>query len=381
MTNKLIYLDHAAATPLDKSVLQKMLSYFSDNFFNPSASYLPAKKVKQALSSAREKVAYYLGAKPSEVIFMAGATEANNLAIKGVMEAFPDSHMLYSAIEHESVIQPAKLYDSSEIAVKADGRLDLVDLKQKIKDNTVLISVIYASNEIGTIEPIGEISKVIENVKNNRLKSGNSLPLYFHSDVTQAVNYLDIHASRLKLDLMSLNGGKIYGPKQSGALFIKTGVKLNPQNLGGGQERGLRSGTENVAGDIGFASALELVQSSRHEESKRLQELSQKLISGLASSKNIELNGSTRYRLPNNVHITVHGKDNERFLLELENKGILAAAGSACSASNDEPSHVLKAIAKSDEEAQSSIRLTLGRVTSVSDIDKAIEIINLLASA
>jgi cysteine desulfurase len=373
MPKDFVYLDYAAATPVDESVLKLMQPYFTDNFYNPSATYLPAVKVKQALNQARERVAYWLGAKPNEIILTAGASEANNLAISGIMREYSKANMVYSAIEHESIIAPAKQFQSREVKVDPSGRLDLADLAKQINDQTVLVSIIYASNEIGTIEPINEVSKVIKKVRAERQKQGNKLPLYFHSDATQAANYHDLHASRLGLDLMSLNGGKIYGPKQSGVLFVKSSVMLSPLIYGGGQERGLRSGTENVAGAIGMSSALDLVQSSKDEEHQRLAALSARLIYGLTSRTKAEINGSLKHRLPNNVHITIPGKDNERLLLELETQGILAAAGSACSASNEESSHVLKAIGKTDNQARASIRLSLGRQTSLSDIDRTLD--------
>jgi cysteine desulfurase len=370
MTNKrLVYLDYAAATPLDKTVLAKMTAYFSDNFFNPSAIYKESEIVKADIEEARARVAYYLGAKPSEIIFTSGATEANNLAIKGIMSNYPDANILVNAIEHESVLAPATKYNHQIIQVQPDGRVDLNNLKKLINSKTVLISVMQANNEVGVIQPIKEIATII---KNERLKRGlKGLPIYLHSDSTQAANYLDLHVSRLGVDLMSLNGGKIYGPKQTGALYIKTGVNLSPIITGGGQERNLRSGTENVSGIIGFSHALHLVQNNKDKESKRLSILRDKLIKDLESNiPNVIINGSLKHRLPNNIHITIPKCDNERLIMSLSNEGILVAAGSACSASKKAPSHVLKAMAKTDEEARSSLRITLGRKTNQTDLDR-----------
>ncbi len=370
MTNKrLVYLDYAAATPLDKTVLAKMTAYFSDNFFNPSAIYKESEIVKADIEEARARVAYYLGAKPSEIIFTSGATEANNLAIKGIMSNYPDANILVNAIEHESVLAPATKYNHQIIQVQPDGRVDLNNLKKLINSKTVLISVMQANNEVGVIQPIKEIATII---KNERLKRGlKGLPIYLHSDSTQAANYLDLHVSRLGVDLMSLNGGKIYGPKQTGALYIKTGVNLSPIITGGGQERNLRSGTENVSGIIGFSHALHLVQNNKDKESKRLSILRDKLIKDLESNiPNVIINGSLKHRLPNNIHITIPKCDNERLIMSLSNEGILVAAGSACSASKKAPSHVLKAMAKTDKEARSSLRITLGRKTNQTDLDR-----------
>jgi cysteine desulfurase len=375
VAGKPIYLDYAAATPLDETVLAAMQPYFSAQFYNPSATYGAARGVHQALSNARAGVAGVLGARPSEIIFTAGGTEANNLAIHGVMSRFKDGNLVVSAIEHESVLEPARRYDCRQAAVGPDGRLDLDDLAAKIDDNTVLVSVMYANNEIGTVEPLRDVSRLVAGVRERRRKQGNDKPLYLHTDAAQAGNYLDLHVSRLGVDMMTINGGKIYGPKQSGALYVKAGLVLEPLVYGGGQERGLRSGTENVAGAIGLAQALELAQAGRREESERLIQLQQQFIDGLCkTAPEIIINGSRKYRLPNNVHITVPGRDNERLLIQLDEAGVQAAAGSACSASNEEPSHVLKALGVTEKDAQASLRFTLGRHTTPGDIEKAVRI-------
>jgi cysteine desulfurase len=361
MSKMPIYLDYAAATPLDQMVQKAMQPYFRAAFFNPSANYASAKQVRMALESARTKLAYNLGAKSSEIIFTAGGTEANNLAIHGIMSHFPEANIVVSSLEHESVLMPARQYDHKEVRVLSDGRLDIADLEKKIDENTVLVSVMQANNEIGTIEPIREISQIISRLR----KSRNKLPLYFHTDAAQAANYLDLHVSSLGVDLMTVNGGKIYGPKQIGALYVKAGILLEPQILGGGQERGLRSGTENVAGAIGLATALEIAQNIRQEESIRLKKLQQNFIELLKTElPSAIVNGSLKHRLPNNIHFSLPGHDNERMLIELDEAGIMAAAGSACSASSEEPSHVLRAVGLSTELAQASLRFTMGRQTT-----------------
>jgi cysteine desulfurase len=372
-----IYLDHAAATAVDPAVAMAMQPFLSEQFYNPSATYLAAVKVHQALEDARARVAHWLGARPSEIIFTAGGSEANNLAIHGVMRQFPKASLVVSGIEHESVLAPAQNYDYREAAVRTDGRIDLEDLKRKIDVNTVLVSVMYANNEVGTIQPIREVAKVVEAVRKTRK---SKLPLYLHTDAAQASNYLDLHVARLGVDMMTVNGGKIYGPKQSGALFVKAGLQLKPLIDGGGQERGLRSGTESVAGAVGLAAALDMVQSSRHQEAKRLQTLQLEFIKQIERQlPGAVINGSPKWRLPNNLHLTLPGKDNERLLIELEQQGILAAAGSACSASNEEPSHVLKAMGLTDEEAQSSLRFTMGRETTPAMIQKTVKVLESLA--
>lgn len=369
MPRQPIYLDYAAATPLDSSVAEAIKPFYSQLFHNPSANYLAAKKVRQALDDARSKVAHWLGARPSEVIFTAGGTEANNLAVHGILRKFPDANVVVSAVEHESVLAPAHEYDCREVVVDSTGRLILEDLRKKIDDKTVLVSIMYANNEVGTIQPLREVSQVISSVRSERQKSGNSLPIYLHTDACQAANYLDLHVARLGVDLMTLNGGKIYGPKQTGALYVKGGVELRSVVSGGGHERGLRSGTENVTGIIGLATALEAAQTMRHQEAERLNDLQQTFIRLIrAKISDAEINGSLKKRLPNNVHVMFPGCDGERLLIQLDEVGVMAAAGSACSASNEESSHVLRAMGLSDDEARASLRFSMGRQTTEADV-------------
>lgn len=378
----LVYLDHAAATPIDPKVLEAMKPYFSQQFYNPSATYSVAQQVHKELEAARILAAHWLGAKASEMIFTAGGSEANNLAIHGIMRQYPSANIVVSGIEHESVLAAARNYDCREAAVKADGTIDLTDLEHQIDDQTLLVSIMYANNEIGTIQPLREVSQIVNRKRAARLSNTTpSLPLYLHTDACQAANYLDLHVSRLGVDLMTLNGGKIYGPKQSGALYIKSGIKLLPLIDGGGQERGLRSGTENVAGAVGFSQALNIAQTMRQAETTRLQNLQRQFFKLLAQRiPTAVINGSPKRRLPNNIHLTLPGHDNERLLIQLDEAGILAAAGSACSASDEEPSHVLRAIGLSDVEAQASLRLTMGRTTTPDMIECTVKLLSELVS-
>ncbi len=370
---KQIYLDYAAATPLDPAVLQAMQPFFVEQFFNPSATYSAAQKVRAELEAARATIAHWLGARPSEVIFTAGGTEANNIAIRGVMAQYPEGNVVISAIEHESVLATAHEFDCREAKVTADGVVDVDQLMRLIDDKTVLVSVMYANNEMGAIQPLRNITQAIEGIRKQRREQGNSLPLYVHTDAAQAAAYLDLHVARLRVDLLTINGGKIYGPKQSGALFVGAHVRLKPQITGGGQEGNIRSGTENVAGCVGLATALQLVQERRHEEGKRLHHLQQLFFDALhAEIPSVIVNGSRKSRLPNNVHITIPGQDNERLIFALDEQGILCAAGSACSASNEEPSHVLQAMGISVADAQSSLRFTMGRATTQAAIRTAV---------
>lgn len=365
----MIYLDHAAATPLAPQVLSAMKPYLTDRYFNASASYLAAKAIKKDIDEARAKTAKVLGVRSGEVVFTAGGTEANNLAIQGLMQKYPKARLLVSSLEHDSVLEPARRYDYQELSVLQNGVVNIEAFKGSIDDKTVLVSVMYVNNELGTIQPLAEISQIIHNIRAERLKLGNKLPLYLHTDACQAGNYLHLLADKLGVDMMTVNAGKLYGPKQSGALYIKAGVMLQPQILGGGQERNIRSGTESPASIIGFAEALVMTQTMRHEESRRLTNLRDVFINQLQQKvPTANLTATSKHIIPNNVHITLPGQDNERLMMLLDEAGIVCAAGSACSASSDEPSHVLKAIGLSDKEAQSSLRFTMGRSNTENDI-------------
>lgn len=367
------YLDYAAATPLDASVLTAMEPYFSQRFYNPSATYNAARAVRADVEAARALVAHWLGSRPSEVLFTAGGTEANNIAIHGVMRQFPGANMVYSAVEHESVRAPAECYEARQVDVDGSGRVAVDAIRQVVDDNTVLVSCMYANNEVGTVQPVRDVAQLVSEIRRDRSARGVALPLYLHTDACQAANYLDLHVARLGVDLLTLNGGKIYGPKQSGVLYVKAGITLLPLVDGGGQERGLRSGTENVPAIVGLAAALQYVQSDRHQEVARIQRLQNRFFDAVqAQLPDVEVNGSRKHRLPNNVHLTVPGADNERLLILLDEAGVIAAAGSACSASREEVSHVLSAMGISDANAQSSLRFTLGRQTTEDDVDRAV---------
>lgn len=370
-----IYLDHAAATPVDERVFAAMKPYLTDEFYNPSALYLRAKDVKKAVKQARQRVARVLGAKESEIIFTAGGTEANNLAIKGVLEAHSGS-VVTSAIEHESVLAPVGRYKNQQVSVDNKGVIKLGELERAIDDDVVLVSVMYANNEIGTIQPIREVAAIINKVRHHRLQRNLQKPIYFHTDAAQATNYLPLLVNQLGIDLMTINGGKIYGPKQSGALYLRSGVTIRPIIDGGGQERGIRNGTENVPAIVGFSRALEIAYQMRPQEVKRLKDLQERFLGQLKIKlPHAVINGSRKHRLPNNVHITIPGRDNERLLMELDERGIMCATGSACSASNSEPSHVMRAIGSTDDDAKSSLRFTQGRLTTQKEIEQTVAVL------
>lgn len=369
-----IYLDYAAATPMDPSVLKDMEPYFTDCFYNPSAAYLDARRQKDKLDEIRARVARIVGAKPAEVIFTAGATEANNLAIQGVMRQHPQGELLVSSIEHESVLAPAGLFDAKEIPVNDQGVIILDLLSNLITDKTVLVSVMLVNNELGTIQPLKKIAKLLDDVRTERLSKGNKRPIYLHSDAAQAGNFLDLHVSRLGVDLMSINGGKIYGPKQSGVLFVKAGARVRPLIVGGGQEFGLRSGTENIAAAAGFAKALELATERRPEETRRLAALRAGFEKTVAEKlPSAIINGAKNGRAPHITNLTLPGSDNERLMMELDERGIQCAVGSACSASRDEASHVLSAIGLSPGAARSTLRFSLGRDTTADGLRKTVD--------
>jgi cysteine desulfurase len=380
-----LYFDYAAATPVDPVVLAAMMPYFSEQFYNPSAQYLAAKDVRQAVEAARASVAQIVGVRPAEVIFTAGGTEANNLAVQGVADCFPGTHLVMTALEHDSIQAPLRAlakkgWQLSEVTPREDGIVEPEAVLAAVKDDTVLISVMTANNEVGTIQPIREIAAGIAKLRQIRQENGNVLPLYLHTDACQAANYLDLHLHRLGADLMTLNGGKIYGPKQSGALIALTGTQFEPQIYGGGQELNRRSGTENVPAIVGFAKALERATEMRKTEGERLQQL-QSLFFHEVQIKlpRAQINGSLKHRLPNNVHITLPGSDNERLLYALDEAGIQAAAGSACSASKEEASHVLKALGVSDENTRASLRFSMGRNTTEQAVHRAVETLAKLA--
>lgn len=365
----MVYLDYAAATPLSKSTLKAMLTYFSDQFYNPSSLYLASAKLKVIKDDFKSRTASILGSKPTEIIFTAGASEANNLAIRGLMDRFPEGNIITSAVEHKSVLEPAKLYNHKQLEVDIKGHIKLNTLEKLTDDNTVLISVILANHEIGAVQSLAKIRAIIDKILESRKLSGNNLPLYLHSDASQAGNYLSLSVNRLGVDMMTVNGGKIYGPKQSGLLYLKTGIKLNPLILGGGQEGGMRAGTESLANIAGFYTALSDAQAKRENQYKKAKKLSVKLINLLKQDQRIKFNGDFKHRLPNNVNLTISGVDGERLVMELDNLGFMVATGSACTASDDEPSYVLQSIGLSKDDAASSLRITFGRDTRDTDIE------------
>ena len=370
-----IYLDHAATTPVDPVVKKAMDPFFTEEFGNPSAFYEIGLIAGEALADARARIAKILGCTSNEVIFTGSGTESDNLAILGVARAKGKGHIITSAIEHHAVSDTIEHLkeEGFTVTVLPVDKYGLVDprvLEKEIKTETILVSVMYANNEIGTVEPIKELASICR-------KKG----VLFHTDACQAGGALPINVKKLGVDLMTINGSKIYGPKGVGCLYIRSGIKLEPIVYGGGQERGLRSGTENVPGIIGFAKALELAQKNCTSENKRLIKLRDKLIKGLTTKiPKCFLNGHPTKRLPNNVNITILDIEGESIILFLNELGVYASTGSACTSKSLDPSHVITAIGLPYEAAHGSIRFTLGHSTKESDIDFVLEIMPKITS-
>lgn len=373
-----IYLDHAAATPLDPAVFAAMRPYLESEFANPSSLYEPARATRLAVETARAQIADILGAKVTEIVFTSGGTESDNLAVQGVLRAHPGAHWVTSAIEHDAVLGcvealKAEGHPATVVGVGRSGVVEVGAVDLAINDRTVLVSVMLANNEIGTLQPLAELAHSVRRIRLERRRRGIELPLYLHTDAVQAANYLSLHVDRLGIDLLSLAGSKIYGPKGSGALYIRTGTQLAPLQFGGGQERGRRSGTENVPGIVGLAEALDLVQAERTRESHWLAELRDNLTSRLQTAiPDLLINGDPARRLPNNLNVTIPGAQGEGIVLYLANAGILASTGSACSTGSLDPSHVLLAIGRTPEQADCSLRLTMGRTTTAEHIDAVV---------
>lgn len=360
----MIYLDHAAATPVSKKVLDSMLPYFADNFFNPSAAYLPAKHIRGLYEEAKGKIAHAIGAKAPDIIITSGATEATKLAFTTVTHK-----CLVLETEHASVLENAKRFDHDFIRVAKTGLIDLQDFKSKLANDVELVSISLANNELGTIQPLAEISEIIRTEKMRRLKEGITTPLYLHSDASQALNLIDINVARLGVDLLTLNAAKVYGPKGIGALYVAHGVKLKPISVGGGQENGLRSGTENVPAVIGFATACEEAKKHLNGNRKKYENFSRILRTELKSCA-VEpvFLGNRKHSLANFCTLTFPGLDAERLIYKLEAKDIYVSTGAACAASKGEKSHVLKAIGLSDAEIAGSLRISLGELNDETQI-------------
>lgn len=366
------YLDHAAATPCDERVLAAMLPYMSTVFYNPSSPYSGGREARHALNQARQDIAVLLGAKAHDVIFTAGATESINLAIQGILSA--GGHAVISGIEHPAVRSVADHYPHTIVNPNKQALITPEDVRNAINDDTTLVSIVMADSEFGAVQPLADIARTIEGVRVERANRGNKTPLYFHTDASQAALSLELKVARLGVDMMTLNAGKCYGPKQVGLLWIASHVHLQPLVYGGGQERSLRSGTENVAGAVGFARALQLAQGGRHTEAQRLKAMRAEMIKQLkAAVPGIVFDGSTHKYLPGHIHIHIDGLDAERVVFHLDTEGIFVATGAACAANKATRSPSLEAIGLSPSEADGSLRITLGHLNNIQDVPFVVE--------
>ncbi len=365
-----IYLDHAATTPLHPEVTAAMIPFLGERFGNPSSIYAEGREARKAVEGARAQVAEALGADPSEIVFTSGGTEADNLAIIGAVFACgrEKAHVITTAVEHHAVLEPCHFLESighavTYLPVDGSGIVDPDAVRKAITPATVLVSVMHANNEVGTVQPVEEIAAICR-------EAG----VYLHSDAVQAAGALEVNVDRLGVDMLSLSAHKLYGPKGAGCLYVRKGTRLKALLLGGGQERGMRSGTENVAGTVGFGAAMELAAREWRERSQRILPLRERLIDGILESiPYTRLNGDRERRLPNNVNVLFDFIEGEAICLKLDFQGIAASTGSACSSVSGEASHVLLALGIPPEKAHGSLRLTLGRENTAEDVDYVLE--------
>ena len=368
-----MYLDHAAATPMDNLVLQDMQPYFSDLFFNPSSPYAPGVKIKQDYREAKSRIARSLGVMGDELIMTAGATESINLAFG----AAKGGKCLVSAIEHAAVINAAEK-NGEVIYIQPTRKVHVAaeSVRNALNSEVTFVSIALANHEVGSVQPIEEIASVIQAERDRRRESGEKNTLLFHTDASQAAALIDIKIKRLGVDLVTLSAAKVYGPKQVGLLWVRPGVRLTPNIVGGGQENGIRSGTENVAGVIGFATAIELAAHRRGGEIKRLRELRGFLLDNLTQAfPEMIVSTDMKKSLVNYLNVSFPGVDAERLIFRLESQNVFVATGSACAANLGTRSHVLEAIGLNESEIDGSLRLTLGRLNSRESITKASELI------
>ena len=369
---KRIYLDYAATTPMRSEVLEEMQPYLTEAFGNPSSIYSYGHEARAGIDKARTAVASLLGAREEEIVFTGGGTEADNFAIKGVGFAnrSKGNHIITSSIEHHAVLETCQFMETqgftvTYLPVNEYGMLNPDDVKKAITPETILITIMHANNEIGTIQPISEIGKI-----------AHEAGVYFHTDAVQTAGHISSDVNELNVDMLSTSAHKLYGPKGVGALYIRKGTRIVPLIHGGEQENNRRASTENVAGIVGFGKAAELAKMELEEESARITSMRERLIDNLVTKvEEIQLNGHPTLRLPNNINLTIAYTEGESIVLNLDLKGICASTGSACTSSSLEPSHVLVAIGLPQEIAYSSFRMTLGKWNTEEDIDRVIQVL------
>jgi len=367
---KRIYFDYAATTPVDPEVVKAMLPYFSEVFGNPSSLHYFGRQANNAVESARALAADFIGAKSEEIIFTSGGTESDNFALKGIAYANSSKgrHIITSNIEHHAILESCQFLESNGfkvtyLPVGSNGILNPDEVKKSIKRDTILISVMHANNEIGSIQQIKEIGRI---AKENKI--------YFHTDAVQSYGHIPINVDELNIDMLSASAHKIYGPKGVGLLYIRKGTKIQPFLNGGSQEKKLRASTHNVPGIVGFGKAIELASKNMEKETLQLTNLRDKLINGvLANIDNVKLNGDSKQRLPNNVNFSIKFVEGEGMVLGLDLEGIAVSSGSACTSGSLEPSHVLRAIGRTADLAHGSVRFSFGKFNTAEEVDYALE--------
>ena len=366
----MIYLDNAASTQIHEDVLESMLPYLKEQFGNPSSIHRYGRLTRKAVEKARKQIADLINADPSEIFFTSGGTESNNTALCGIALKKPNSQIITSSIEHDAVLMPCKKLEDSGfdvlyLPVDKFGMIDPLLLKNQISKKTCLVSIMFGNNEVGTVEPIEEIGHIC-----------SEKDVLFHTDSVQAIGKIPIDVKKLGVDLMSISSHKINGPKGVGALFIKNGVVINPVILGGGQERGFRSGTENVANIVGFGKACEIAKSNLDKNISSYKKLRNYLVTKVLNEiPHVTLNGHPENRLPNNAHFTFLGVNGEDLIIKLDENGIAASTGSACSVHTQKASHVLQAMGFSHEQITGSLRLTVGVYNTQDEMDATVSIL------
>ena len=369
----MIYLDNAASTAVHPEVVKEMMPYFDTQYGNPSSIHQFGRKAKNAIEKARKQVATLIGAEPNEILFTSGGTESNNTILDGVLtsnsEPYPE-HIITSSIEHEAVLQPCKEFENvgikiTYLPVDEHGIVNPDEITNSINSHTVLVSIMFANNEVGTIQPIKEISEICKKYQ---------IPL--HTDAVQAVGKIPINVKELGVDALSISSHKINGPKGIGALFIKKGLMVTPQILGGGQENGMRSGTENVASIVGFGKACEIAKERLNRNISHFQTLHSSILSKITKEiSHVKLKGHPEKRIFNNVHLTLMGVNGEDLIIKLDEHGIAASTGSACSVHTQKASHVLKAMGFNHEQITGSLRLSFGYMNTLDEIDQTVEVL------
>ncbi len=366
----MIYLDNAASTVIHNEVFQEMIPFLKEQYGNPSSIHHSGRIASRAIQKARKQIANLISANPEEILFTSGGTESNNIALFGITHTNKGKHIITSSIEHDAVLEPCKKlekegFDVTYLPVTRDGLINPEDVKKSITKNTCLVSIMFANNEVGTVQPIAEIAKLCSEKR-----------IFFHTDAIQAIGKLEINVKELRLDMLSISSHKINGPKGVGALYIKSGTEIEPYIFGGGQENGLRSGTENVASVVGFGKACELGKENLRKNILHFKNLRDVLVSKVMKEiPYVSINGHPEKRIPNNAHFTFLGVNGEDLIIKLDEEGIAASTGSACSVRTQKESHVLRAMGFLHEQIAGSLRLTVGSMNTISEIENTITVL------